>query len=155
MSWPDEHIEYLKGLHELSFSAGQMTRMVNEHFAADYTRNAIIGKIKRLSLGSIGGGPPPPRPNKERRRRKVAPRLVPELPQEVEPMTPEDDLKIPREQRRSLIELESHHCHWPVGDVRDPGFFFCGAQAVPDEPYCAAHCRRAYNSLAVTERQAA
>lgn len=56
-----------------------------------------------------------------------------------------DDWEIPVEQRRSLIELGSDECKWPVGEPRSPGFFFCGAKRADGLPYCAHHARVAYN----------
>ena len=55
------------------------------------------------------------------------------------------DLQIPVEQRIGLLKLTNKTCHWPVGEPRDPGFFFCGAVVHEEEPYCADHCRRAYS----------
>jgi GcrA cell cycle regulator len=56
---------------------------------------------------------------------------------------PGTDAEIPRSQRRSLMELTDDTCRWPVGDPSTVDFFFCGAQPLPDKPYCAAHCARA------------
>jgi hypothetical protein len=44
--------------------------------------------------------------------------------------------------RPSRVERRS--CRWPVGDPRSSRFFFCGAQAAHNKPYCAEHCARAY-----------
>lgn len=55
------------------------------------------------------------------------------------------DLEIPVEQRRTLLTLNDKTCHWPVGEPRDPSFFFCGGPSIEGQPYCAHHCRRAYN----------
>lgn len=55
------------------------------------------------------------------------------------------DLEIPIEQRKGLLELTAAVCNWPVGEPKEPGFFFCGAPAHGEESYCAHHCRRAYN----------
>ena len=41
------------------------------------------------------------------------------------------------------MELTDDTCRWPVGDPSTVDFFFCGAQPLPDKPYCAAHCARA------------
>ena len=43
-----------------------------------------------------------------------------------------------------LEALRAGMCSWPEGDPRTPDFHFCGAPAVPDKPYCAEHCARAY-----------
>ena len=55
-----------------------------------------------------------------------------------------EDLAIPHERRRTLLELTADTCKWPVGEPGTPGFFFCGARPVSELPYCAAHCSRAY-----------
>lgn len=39
----------------------------------------------------------------------------------------------------TLTELTTKTCHWPYD-----GGLFCGAEAVPEYPYCHNHCRRAY-----------
>jgi hypothetical protein len=40
-------------------------------------------------------------------------------------------------------DLESHHCCWPVGDPREPGFGFCGCNKMLGQPYCKPHMDRA------------
>ncbi len=40
---------------------------------------------------------------------------------------------------KTLLELESDECRWPIGDPRKPGFHFCGAQQVLGRPYCIEH----------------
>jgi GcrA cell cycle regulator len=58
-----------------------------------------------------------------------------------------------RSQRRSLMELTDDTCQWPVGDPSTVDFFFCGAQPLPDKPYCAAHCARASGSTRPCRRR--
>ena len=55
---------------------------------------------------------------------------------------PVDDLSIPIKQRKSFLELTARTCRWPVGDPRQPGFFFCGGQTVDKRPYCEVHLWR-------------
>ena len=43
-----------------------------------------------------------------------------------------------------LEKLSAGMCSWPEGDPGTPGFRFCGKPTVPDKPYCAEHCERAY-----------
>lgn len=40
---------------------------------------------------------------------------------------------------KSLLELEANECRWPLGDPRQEGFHFCGAQQVLGRPYCIQH----------------
>jgi hypothetical protein len=63
---------------------------------------------------------------------------------------PRVDADIPLAQRRSLLDLTAGACRWPVGDPSHPDFFFCGAEALRGELYCAAHRARAYKSAAET-----
>jgi GcrA cell cycle regulator len=58
----------------------------------------------------------------------------------------EFDKNIPADQRKTLFQLTAATCHWPVGDPKSPGFFFCGRPALADESYCGPHCRAAYPS---------
>jgi GcrA cell cycle regulator len=51
---------------------------------------------------------------------------------------------IPPTQRRSLLDLDRAVCRWPFGDPATAGFFFCGAPALTDRPYCPEHCALAY-----------
>ena len=46
-----------------------------------------------------------------------------------------------------LTELKTNSCRWPLGDPTDPDFSFCGKEAVPGKPYCAAHCVEAYTGV--------
>lgn len=62
------------------------------------------------------------------------------------------DHAIPLAQRRTLEELTTSTCHWPIGDPREPGFFFCGADAINECPYCVAHRRKAYAKLSKPRR---
>lgn len=40
---------------------------------------------------------------------------------------------------KELLDLEANDCRWPVGDPRQAGFHFCGAQQVLGRPYCIQH----------------
>tara|TARA_B100001250_G_scaffold387424_1_gene384806 strand:- start:587 stop:946 length:360 start_codon:yes stop_codon:yes gene_type:complete len=44
----------------------------------------------------------------------------------------------------SLEELRPGMCSWPDGEPGKDDFRFCGDATVPDKPYCAHHCERAY-----------
>ena len=44
---------------------------------------------------------------------------------------------------RRLFDLPAHACHWPIGDAQQESFRWCSAPAMPGNPYCTAHARRA------------
>lgn len=44
----------------------------------------------------------------------------------------------------TLGALRPGMCSWPEGEPGTEEFNFCGQPAVPEKPYCADHCARAY-----------
>ena len=61
-----------------------------------------------------------------------------------------DQEQFPVEDRKSLLELTSESCRWPVGDPRDKAFFFCGreeADMMDKQPYCPRCAARAFAGL--------
>lgn len=61
--------------------------------------------------------------------------LPSELPAEAIPLT----------QRKTLMELEDHHCRWIYGDPQQSDMFFCGADKASWSSYCPFHRRQAAN----------
>ena len=43
-----------------------------------------------------------------------------------------------------FIELKDWHCRWPGAGEAGPDLLCCAAPAIDGYPYCAAHCRMAY-----------
>jgi GcrA cell cycle regulator len=85
------------------------------------TKNAIIGKLRRLGLAASPELEPQPEP----------------------PPPPSEPIRKPQ---CSLFELTEDACRWPIGDPGQSGFAFCGEEtAAIGLPYCPAHCLVAYN----------
>jgi GcrA cell cycle regulator len=141
------------------WSQGARVREIAAELGHGITYNAVIGKIHRLGISDrspYGGAPgrryiantrPADRPVHAQPaawwfRKGPLPAWVVNAKPHVETVGP--DARIPRRQRRSLLELNDETCSWPVGDPRSSRFFFCGAQPLCNKPYCAAHCARAY-----------
>jgi hypothetical protein len=55
------------------------------------------------------------------------------------------DLSIHRDQRKTINELTSETCRWPVGTPGSREFFFCGGQTLDGNVYCKTHTKRAYS----------
>src|SRR5215510_2714578 len=140
------------------WSQGARVREIAAELGHGITYNAVIGKIHRLGISDqspYGGAPgrrytantrPADRPVHAQRaawwfRKGPLPVWVVNAKPYVE--TVGADARIPRRQRRSLLELNDETCSWPVGDPRSPRFFFCGAKPMPNKPYCAQHSARA------------
>lgn len=159
MGWTDERVELLKKLWADGLSASQIAAELG-----GITRNAVIGKVHRLGLSGRAKSPATaaPRPRKARTtsmmrvsrpmtRGNTALAYAYEVATEAEPEFL--DNIIPLGQRRSLLELTEATCHWPVGDPGSPDFFFCGGQSITGLPYCAYHCRMAYQPAADRRRE--
>lgn len=165
MSWTDERVEMLKNLLKQGLSASQVAVELG-----GVTRNAVIGKAVRIGL-TIGNGRKPggqrqrraPASPKARasfgftransaaataqqRERQAAAEALREMfaaGQAID-LTPEESATAVR-----LVDLQTAHCRWPLGDPLDvEAFRFCGAERRGEDPYCAAHCRMAYQPAA-------
>lgn len=144
MDWSNERVEELRRL----WGQGQTASRIAE-LLGGVTRNAVIGKAHRLGLR---GRPSPIRRDENAPFVRVsrpsqpaqaagepaaeqAPQPVAETPAPVQAQ-PTVQAKAPQSGGRS--------CSWPVGDPKQPGFHFCGHEALVGRPYCAAHCSMAY-----------
>jgi GcrA cell cycle regulator len=142
-TWTTERLELLK----IRFEAGLSCREI----AADIgvSRNAVIGKLSRLSLAreKISDGPRPPRKKAEKGGRlKTPPRAQYEMLMAFysgQPLVAYDE-PIPDEYRCSLLELSEQRCRWPISNPGAADFCFCGNLPVEGLPYCTGHTRLAY-----------
>lgn len=170
MNWTEERIEKLKKLWAQGLSATQIATQLG-----GVSRNAIIGKVHRLSLPgrSKSGGrtassstPKVPRAPATTVRRTPS---VPQIPQKEKriakppSLTAEEKTKVEEAKQKEHIAhmmlvsprlqmeaLTERTCKWPVGDPLKDDFFFCGCDA-SGSPYCTYHQRLAYQP--VSERR--
>lgn len=155
--WTEARIELLKELlkHPDRLSADAIARELR-----GVTRNAVIGKVNRLGLSLPNKGNKNPRQSRRaavsaarlvmvqsHRRAPGAVSLVPDVL--IEP-TPADDPAPPTcEHMVQFMDLENHHCRFPLWRDRVPPIneqWYCGAPAnVADgRPYCPHHLGIAY-----------
>lgn len=159
MGWNDERVELLKKLWNEGLSASQIAARLG-----GVTRNAVIGKVHRLGLSgrvtptrTLGARRPRNRENNNTAPRRLRPRTIapagtlarspwqwdsalqPEgLPEVVE------ELFIPLDERKSVLDLKEGDCRWPIGDPQNADFHFCGKQKHAAFVYCEFHARKAY-----------
>ncbi len=157
-TWTDERVELLKRLWSEGLSASQIAGEFG-----GITRNAVIGKVHRLGLSGRAKAPTAavPRPRKPRAPAQfirqarpmtrgntaLAPRSAPLFEVEAEPEPAIVDNVIPMGQRCTILQLTEATCRWPVGDPGSSDFFFCGGRTASGLPYCAHHCRIAYQPV--------
>lgn len=122
MAWTEDKIAQLKKLWEKGLSASQIAGEIGDGIS----RNAVIGKAHRLGLKS--------RPSPVRTEpAKAKPSRKPKKEKDKQP-------------RVGLLDLTERMCKWPIGHPGEPDFHFCGRDSEPGMPYCADHCREAYQS---------
>lgn len=155
--WTQERIDMLTELHASGMTFGQIAKRMGN----GVTRNAVIGKAKRLGLPARVV----PVERKPRPKKPVEPKDV-FIPEEVAASVkpaekPADELLAPpapardvyddplaRGAREAVMRLQPKQCRFPIGDVGDADFHFCPEQRAPGETsYCAKHealCRTAF-----------
>ncbi|KRB58854.1 GcrA cell cycle regulator [Rhizobium sp. Root708] len=172
MNWTDERVEKLKKLWSEGLSASQIAAQLG-----GVSRNAVIGKVHRLSLpgrakagGTTTTARTPKRtttaPRAPNYASRVATRTVTRqqgatmLKEEIDVnaieevrFRPASNVVIPISRRLGLTELTERTCKWPVGDPLKDDFHFCGCESPDSSPYCTYHQRMAYQP--VNERRKA
>ncbi|EFO34328.1 GcrA cell cycle regulator [Roseibium sp. TrichSKD4] len=171
MSWTTERVELLKKLWSEGHSASQIAGELG-----GVTRNAVIGKVHRLGLSgraktttttskakrpraaTATAAPPKakaptksPQPVSQgatalKMEEDVAPVAVPQANPE-----PIAEL-VPISERASILTLTERTCKWPIGDPSTDDFYFCGRQSDAGVPYCAHHCKVAYQPVSDRRR---
>jgi GcrA cell cycle regulator len=151
IGWTDERVELLKKLWSDGLSASQIAAELG-----GITRNAVIGKVHRLGLSGRAKSPASSAPRQRKPRQTHMLRVARpaamrgntalaysyDYEAEAEPAPVEN--VVPMGQRRTLLQLNEETCRWPIGDPATADFYFCGGKSVTGVPYCAYHCRIAY-----------
>jgi GcrA cell cycle regulator len=159
-TWTDERVAQLTKLWADGLSASQIAGELG-----GITRNAVIGKVHRLGLSGRAKAASSSVPRQRKPRPPASPyrmarpaargntalarHALPyiDVEPEVEPEPEFLDNVIPMGQRCSILQLTDATCHWPIGDPSSPDFFFCGGKSATSLPYCAYHCRIAYQPV--------
>jgi GcrA cell cycle regulator len=141
-TWTTERLERLKN----GFEAGLTCREIAVDIGV--SRNAVIGKLSRLSLTreQSGDARAPARKDPKGPRREPRPRQQYRLLQALytgsQPATANQP--IPSAHCCSLLELSEARCRWPINTPGAEDFCFCGNTPVEGLPYCPGHSRLAY-----------
>lgn len=137
--WTDETVEQLRALKAQPKMTASKIALAMDPSGELLTRNAVIGKMNRIGLGSK-------RPVKVKANVRV---LKPIKPKEAVPMTAvEPPVALLSEPivtgDKTITDLRSRDCRWPLGELMDPPRFFCGAPALIGKPYCSHHAAQAF-----------
>jgi len=145
LRWSEEEAKQAYDL----MASGMSGVQVANSFSLDgktATRNTIIGLVnryrKRMNLPKIEAVQPkkPPKPRRERKFVVQKPKVVKSV-----------KVKAYEEALEPLwvkfMDLQYHHCRWPVGLGHGLDSTYCGHTKAPASSYCNAHTWRAYNDI--------
>jgi GcrA cell cycle regulator len=146
--WDEAHSKALRGCLDKGMTFSEIARALNERFGTAYTRNAAIGRARRmgLSVPERAGSTTPDKPKQpvaRRLRKKRARRLEESIPK---PTTLERAAALqlrcvaitPR--HLALVDLEVGDCRYPYGgDAEGEPITFCGHARREGSSYCLSH----------------
>jgi GcrA cell cycle regulator len=161
INWPPEHCDALREYLAKGMSFGEAADAINARFDAAYSRNATIGRAKRMGLAALD------RPKRLSRvpqqldaaqLRKHGERAVEVKP---EPQISERPERVklrcvqimPR--HLALIGLEAGDCRYPYGgDADGEAITFCGHPQREGSSYCLGHFNLTRGPGTASERAA-
>lgn len=161
VAWTEERIATITERWKNGDSASAIAASLTYEARQEITRNAVLGKLKRLGVMRKGSRPIAQRVKRPRPEPKPRVLRIPKAQTVIEP-DPEVDLSVFRSRaweplERSLsIPLErltESTCKWPLG--RESPYLFCGDAPIDGKPYCAIHARMATGHGTISERVAA
>jgi len=149
--WAAEHCAALREYLAKGMSYSEIAGAINEKFNTAYTRNATLGRARRMGLGSpVRPGDEfahwPKRPPPAKARRQPAPRER-HISEFMRPMPVFEPVEMPKlrcveivPRQLSLVELEPGDCRYPYGgDEEGDAITFCGHPRRQGSSYCAPH----------------
>ena len=158
INWSREHCDALRELHAKGLSFAEIAGTINARFKTDYSRNAAIGRAKRMGLVDPERAKLPPKAT-TRRIQETQGRRVPSSPRPEQMLEPAKPFKLrcveidPR--HLSLIDLEPGDCRYPYGgDDEGEAITFCGHPRRRGSSYCTAHFHLSRGPGTVSERMA-
>ena len=163
-SWADEHSRALREYLEKGLSFSGIAKAINARFNTAYSRNATIGRARRmgLSVPARANGSAPGKPQRKprpARLRKIRARALAQFPPKRAVLKRAAKLKlrcvgiVPR--HLSLLELERGDCRYPYGgEAEGEAITFCGHPRREGSSYCVAHFHLTSSPVPASERVA-
>jgi GcrA cell cycle regulator len=158
--WAPDHSVALREYLAKGMSYSEIAQAINARFKTGYSRNAAIGRAKRMGL--LGPNrpndlPKPPLSTQAPRLRKLRERYAAEVMRPMPIFERAEPVKLrcveidPR--HLSLCDLEPGDCRYPYGgDEEGEAITFCGHPRRQGSSYCAPHFHLTRGPGAVSER---
>lgn len=152
--WTEANVVTLKALWREGLSARQIAHKLGFRIS----RNAVIGKVHRLGLTVRKPRISVPALARRRRQRKEAKAKEIAKPKRplfnVDPFAPREPIHVPPHERKHLVDLEPHHCRYPLGMPGEPDYGFCGRTKHIGVSYCLDHALVAFTVPSPSRRPA-
>jgi GcrA cell cycle regulator len=160
VNWAPEHSAALRDLVGRGMSFSKIAKSINTKFGTSYSRNATLGRARRMGFGGLHRPESPPRArprlpklpklhSAESRSAKIH-RPMPTCEQ-AEPVKLRCADIEPR--HLALVELERGDCRYPYGgDAESEPITFCGHPRRPGSSYCTPHFHLSRDPEVVLER---
>ena len=162
--WAAEHCDALRTYFAKGMSYSQIAEAINAKFGTFYSRNAALGRARRMGLcrpdrrgDRLAHFPKRPPPAKAARLEQPRERHVPEF---MKPMPAFERIDQPKlrcvevvPRHLALVELEVDDCRYPYGgDEEGDVITFCGHPRREGSSYCAPHFHLTCGPGALPER---
>jgi GcrA cell cycle regulator len=166
--WTPEHCDALRDCLARGLSYSEIANAINAKFNTAYSRNATIGRARRMGLAGPNRSadspkhwpkrPPPPKA-KPPRLRQARERHAPEI---MRPMPVSEPVVAPKlrcieitPRHLRLVDLEPGDCRYPYGGDEDgEAITFCGHPNRHGSSYCAPHLHLTRGPGMLSERAA-
>jgi GcrA cell cycle regulator len=161
--WASEHSDALRDCLSRGMSYGQAASAINARFGTEFTRNAAIGRAKRLGLATAAVRKVVSRPRRPARWGESAPkaperivRSAASAPPAVEPVKPAKLRCVGISPRLlAFAHLGPGDCRYPYGGEKEgEAYAFCGHPRIPRSSYCGPHHALTHGLGTVSERMA-
>jgi GcrA cell cycle regulator len=150
-SWEPKHSDALRDYLAKGLPYSEIARRINAAFNTDYTRNATIGRARRMGLAGVAetGRSKKPRKldflsirklRKNSRKHRAAKSGLLQRPVLKRARAPKLRCVGIEPRHLKLIELEALDCRYPYGGDKDnEAITFCGHPRREGSSYCAPH----------------
>jgi GcrA cell cycle regulator len=148
-TWEEAHSVALREYLDKGMPFSEIARALNQRFGTAYSRNAAIGRARRMGLSvpvqphsaSVMSGPKKP---DARRIRELRTRKLAHVPPKTSTVERAAALQLrcvaitPR--HLALVDLEANDCRYPYGgDADGDPITFCGHPRHEGASYCLSH----------------
>jgi GcrA cell cycle regulator len=161
--WAPEHSDALRDCLSRGMSYGQAASTINARFGTEFTRNAAVGRAKRLGLKTASVRKVTSRPRRPARWGESAPKAPQKIVRTTAPAPPVPEPVKPVKLRcvgvkprlLAFADLEPCDCRYPYGGEREgEAYAFCGHPRIPHSSYCRPHHALTHNLDTASERMA-